>query len=213
MNTPITPFSRILLLVAPLAVCLALTSARLEGAQADLDEQQVYRFDPVAQQFIATPAEEQRTGYVYRRFSSRLSRWVWSLYEGDGEFSFALGEGTTQPAQRLDQKLTVGAAKQALRRINPTLADAIKDRAGRVFVRLDSQDQWELFGPFGVANAFDMETGRRWESHGGQYLPVSHTTGYRWRVENGRYVPASAYYSSASHSSGSDCGCGHGGGY
>ena len=174
--------------------------------QTDLDQQQVYRFDPIAEQFVVTPAEEQRVGYVYRRFNPRLARWIWCLYEGDGQFSFALGEGTIQPAQRLDHKLTVGEAKKAIRRINPALADAIKDRAGLVFVRLNRLDRWELYGPFGLPSVFDVETGRRWEDHAGQYVPVSHTTGYHWRVQNGRYVPATVSYSSY----GCDCGSSRG---
>ena len=206
MNTPLRSIPRVLLLVAPLAVCVTLGPTRWARGQAELDQQQIYRFDPVAEQFVVAPAEQQRVGYVYRRFNPHSARWIWCLYKGGGQFSFALGEGTIQPAQRLDQNLTVGEAKKAIRRINPALADAIKDRAGRVFVRLNRQDRWELYGPFGLPSVFDRATGRRWEDHAGQYVPVSHTTGYHWRVQNGRYVPATVSYSSY----GCDCGSSRG---
>jgi hypothetical protein len=164
-------------------------------AAGGADRTLIYRYDPAVDLLVAVPAAERKVGYIYRRFDDRRNRWVWSFYEGPGEFSFALGEGTIQPGQRLDLRLEAEQVEATLEKVAPEMSEAMKelgDFGGRVYVRLNRDDRWEVYGPFGVPHAYDAESGHRWENHGGQYVPVTHTTGYRWVVRDGRYVPATA---------------------
>lgn len=183
------------------ALGLGLMSLRAVGAASGAtaaDVEMVFRYDPAQQQLVPVPAEQQTVGRIYRRFHPHLQRWVWSFCQGRGQFSFALGEGTIQPAQNLDLRLTPEETEEAILRVAPTLTDAIKQHGGRVYVKLNHEDQWELYGPFGVPSALDAETGRRWENHGSRYVPVSHINGYRWQVRDGRYVPQSTFWSGSS---------------
>ena len=79
--------------------------------------------------------------------------------------------------------------KTVIRRAAPHLAEWIEKRGSGVFIRLDHEDQWQLYGIFGVPSVHNAETGRRWEIQLGRYVPVSHTAGYRWTVRSGKYVP------------------------
>ena len=170
------------------------------------DGRDVRRFDPVNDRYVAVPADELRIGFIYSHFNQRLSRRVWAFYQGDGRFSIALGEGSIQPVYRLDIRATQPEAAQALRRIAPRMAEVIeKLGGGAVWGRIDAENEWELYGVFGVPTIFNPETGRRWEMQGSEYIPVSHWSGYRWRVQDGKFVPVTSTTSSLYHAHCSTC--------
>jgi hypothetical protein len=186
--------------VPRLVLLAALTSGTACGAVAEgqqpegTDRQAVLRLDPMAGQLVPVSAQERKTGHIYRHFSPHLNRWVWAFYHGGERFSFALGAGSLQPAHRLD--LPAAAAKDEGKKAGwaaaTTLAEAVSDPDNRgVYARLNNQDQWELYGPFGIPSVLDAESGSRWESHGGRYVPISHARGYRWVVHGERYAPMS----------------------
>jgi hypothetical protein len=180
------------LLVCSLAIGLSAGSNRLAAAAPSEDHQDVLRLDPVNDRYVPVPPAERKVGYIYSHFDPQLQRRVWAIFEGNGAFSVAMGAGSIYPAFRLDVRTTVAEATMALRRIAPRLAEAIAKPGGtaRVYVRLGADNQWELYGPFGLESFFNPDTGRRWEKHGRDYIPIVHTTGYRWTVRRGRYVPA-----------------------
>ena len=154
----------------------------------------VRRFDPVNDRYVAVPADELRIGFIYSHFDQRLDRRVWAFYQGDGRFSIALGEGSIQRVYRLDIRATQAEAVQALRRIAPRMAEAIEKPGGggSVWGRINADNEWELYGVFGVPSIFNPETGRRWAKQGREYIPVSHTSGYRWRAQDGKLVPVTS---------------------
>ncbi len=165
---------------------------RLAAAAQTEDHRDVLRLDPVNDRYVPVPPEERKVWYIYSQVDPRLQRRVWAIYQGNGAFSVAMGEGSIFPAYRLDIRATVAEATMALRRIAPRLAEAIAKPGGtaRVYIRLDADNEWELYGPFGLESIFNPDAGLRWEKHGRDYIPIGHTTGYRWTVRRGRYVPA-----------------------
>ncbi len=177
------------------AICVAVlggypTCARsAEGAD---DERGILRYAPLKGALVPIPKEELKVGHVYNHFSPRLNRRVWSYVQSNGEFWYALGEGTTQEAWRLDMRVTAEEAKEILARVAPRLYQQLQQQeTGRVYLRLTAENQWVVAEGTSFPTIYNAETGYRWEKHFGEYLPVSSGPGqYRWTVQNSRYLPS-----------------------
>jgi len=152
----------------------------------------VLRYDPMTDTLVPVPADEIKIGHVYNHFSRRLNRRVWSYVQDNGRFWFAFGEGTIQEAWRLDIRAAREERWERLEQIDPDLAHVLQRRGqNRVFLRLDGNGEWVLAGSASMPVIFNAETGRRWEKHFDNYIPVSSGPGrYLWEVREGKFVPA-----------------------
>ena len=149
----------------------------------------VQRYDPFNNKLIPVPPAEIKPGFLYRHYSPVQGRDVWSLANAQGGFSYAMGQGSIQPASRLDIRATAQKTDQVLRELAPRWAGALKSFGAPPLIILDKNDQWTLLQRSSVPQVMDLDTGRRWEWQGNRQVAVVHTGGYRWEVVNGRYVP------------------------
>ena len=156
------------------------------------DGRGVLRYAPLSGTLEPVSAEELKIGYVYSHFSQRLNRRVWSYAQANGEFWYALGEGTTQEAWRLDIRVTPEQGWEILAQTAPRLARQLQQEGpGHVYLRLTGEGRWVIAEGAGFPTIYNAETGSRWEKHSGRYIPVSSGAWrYPWAVDQGRYVPA-----------------------
>ena len=175
-----------------------------QSAEDPDDAHGILRFDPVNNALAPVSQGELKPGYIYNHFSRRLNRRVWSYVQANGEFWYALGEGTTQEAWRLDIRATQQEAIEKLAENYPELAREVTYRGVRVFVRLNADNRWVVAGTATHPTIYNLETGARWQrvavfqdreaehrwkSSRSRYIPIVHTCGSQWAVEGGKYVP------------------------
>ncbi|HUT95236.1 MAG TPA: hypothetical protein VMY37_37630 [Thermoguttaceae bacterium] len=195
--------------IASVLVLLGMQAAQFRPectARAD-DGQGILRWDPLDEELIPVSQQELKPGCVYSRFSDRLNRRVWSYVQPNGEFWYALGEGTTLEGRRLDVRAITGDRLDKLEDKYPDLAQQLKER-GRIvtvlYFTLGGDGSWRDVSTAKHPTIYNLETGQRWErvylknAQPGNtwelgpaaFLPVVHTGGYRWAVRDGKYVPA-----------------------
>ena len=177
---------------------LAIAQENVEPAR---DIHRYERYDPVGDRVIAIAKEELKVGLIYRHYSKRLGRRVWSYVEGidrDGDelnvrFWYAFGPGTTQQGRRFDVSGTREELLEEFGRLNPRAAEYVARSVNPPMFILDTQDEWELKDTTSIPSIFNAEKGHRWERHSKtKYVRVSSLSGYRWIYRSGRYVPARA---------------------
>ena len=173
---------------------------RAESLKSADDGRGVLRYDPIIGKLVPISPEKPKPGHVYSHFSKRLNRRVWSYVQSNGQFWYALGEGTTQEAWRLDIRGTMEERMGKLAELAPGLYSRLqREGERRVFVRLTSDHQWVIAEGARFPTVFNAETGYRWERLHGQYRPVSSGPGrYRWVAHRGKYVPAERFRGTAS---------------
>ena len=164
----------------------------------------IFRFDPMLGMLVPIPPEELKAGYAYNHFNSRLNRRVWSYVRSNGEFWYALGEGTTLEAWRLDIRATMAQRTAKLDEMDAKLANQLRKSGRRVTVRLNGHGRWELADARAFEKIYNAETGQRWEKHYGGFVPVISTYSDRWAVRGGKYVPIG---SRPTYAAASGCGC------
>jgi len=191
-----TGFGRIAVVALAVAVIVGFARAA-RGADPAGDAHALLRFDPLlytpdAPDRALVPVTEQdmKTGCIYSHFSELLKRRVWAIRQANGQFSHALGEGTTQPGPVLDIRGTTEEKLEKLEQTNSELLKKIERQGGYVYFRLDKDHQWQLAPAADHATIYDAETLHRWDWAYGKYIPISSAPfAYRWLVVNGRYVP------------------------
>lgn len=161
-----------------------------EGWQARLDPAVIYRFDPVKGRVLPIPGNELKPEHVYLRHVPRLGRHAWSLAHADGSLHYAMGPGSVQLARQFDLRISEAERQRELEARAPELARRLAILGARPTVRLDDDGQWQLQQTPALTHVFDLETGARWEWHGGRRVPVAHSGGNAWRLVAGRYRPA-----------------------
>jgi len=157
---------------------------------AKLDRSTIYRYDPIHEQLWPIPIKSLKPGSIYKRYSPRLDRWVWSQAAKDGAMRYAFGPGSIQPAERFH--LTV-SQEEGLRELEiraPELARRLEIQGGTVVMRLNADGRWQLYPSSCGPRIFDEISGRRWEWHGPDRHAVVHQGGDRWRFVDGDYRPA-----------------------
>jgi hypothetical protein len=180
----------VLVRIAAGAIGLAIVAgASSIGRGADSqDDRGMLRFDPISGKMVPVPEGEAKAGCVYSHFSQRLNRRVWAIRQPDGQFSHALGEGTTQSAPSLDMRGTVEERRARLAQVDNDLLQQLARAGGVAYLSLNQAGQWVLDRTATHATVYDIETGYRWECVNQKYIPVSGAYGYRWAVVNGDYV-------------------------
>jgi hypothetical protein len=173
-------------------VCSSLIGTADRATSADEfagDGRGILRFDPLTDRLVPVPPEEAKVGHVYSHFSHHLNRRVWSYLRPSGDFWYAMGPGTTQKALRFDVNATRQEGMDRLQEIAPNVASRKQRTGGKVYFRLNTDDQWVLANTASHATIFNAETGHRWEWIYGKYIPVVSSYGRRWVVDANRYVP------------------------
>ncbi len=154
-----------------------------------LQESLVQRYDPFSNELISVPPAEIKPGFLYLHYSPVQGRNVWSLANENGGFSYAMGQGSIQPAARLDIRATTQQTDQVLRDVAPRWAGALKSFGAPPLIILDKSNQWTLLQRPSIPQVMDLDTERRWEWQGNRRVAVVHTGGYRWRIVRDKYVP------------------------
>ena len=177
------------------AVCLvacgfAAAAEPASPASPPLQDDTVYRLDLFTETLRPLTAGEVKPGAVYFRYSENVGRHVWSRATADGRFEFAMGPGSVQPAWRFDVR---EGRKEQLRELEqraPELYKRLITQGSRPMLRLDEQGRWQIDLASNEGRVFDLETGWRWEWHGGRRVAVVHSGGRRWDYQHGRFTPA-----------------------
>jgi hypothetical protein len=160
------------------------------AADTPPDDRTILRYNPVVGALVPVPENEAKPGCVYSHFSERLHRRVWAIRQADGQFSNALGEGTTQPGRALDMRESVEARIEKLQQVNNEVLKRLQRQGGAVYFRLSKDDRWELDPLSDHATIYDPETMFCWEWSWGQYVRLTSAPfAYRWQVIDGRYIP------------------------
>ena len=181
----------------------------VRGADTTQGARVLFRFDPLHHApnspYRATlvPVSEQdaKVDCVYSHFSERLDRRVWAIRHANGQFSHALGEGTTQPGPAFDIRGTTEEKENKLEQTDSELLKKLKRQGGFVYFTLDRNNRWQLNPSADHATIYDAETRYRWEWAYGRYVPISSAPfAYRWQVVNGGYVAMKEPWSSETES-------------
>ena len=166
-------------------------AAPLATLKNDLDANTFYRLDLFTEAVRPVSRSEIKTGMIYYRYSDKSRQHVWSRAKEQGGFEFALGPGSVQPAWRFDIPEGRETQLQVLEQRSPNLYRRLITEGARPMIKLGDNGRWELDIASNEGRVFDMETGRRWEWHGGHRVAVIHTGGQIWAYHKGDYVPAS----------------------
>ena len=169
------------------------------AAQVAQDHRALLRFDPLGYApdapdratLVPVTEQEVKVGCIYSHFSERLNRRVWAIWQANGQFSHALGEGTTQPGPAFDIRGTTEEKRAKLEQTDYELLRKMDRQGGYVYFRLNQDNSWQLApSTSDHATIYDAETQYCWEWAYGRYIPISSAPfAYRWRVVNGSYVP------------------------
>jgi hypothetical protein len=149
----------------------------------------IRKFDPRTREFVPVGPENVVAGKIYNYYSRRRQGYVWAYALKDGNFSYALGPGTTevpenfalttstQETERLYEQRTYGGDRSAW-------------EDGGYKVRLGEDDQWSVLESATAVcrSHYDLDSRRRWEWHGNRRVAVGFLHGYTWRYEDGRYL-------------------------
>jgi len=195
LSPPRTP--RLLVTCCGLAIGLMATSlaaaepaASLPAAASALRPDTIYRLDLFTETLRPLPTSELKPGAVYFRYSASSGRHVWSRMLADGSFEFAMGAGSVQPAWRFDVREGREEQLRELELRAPELYKRLITQGARPMLRLDDQGRWQIDLASNEGRVFDLETGYRWEWHGGRRVAVVHGGGRSWTHQAGRFLPA-----------------------
>lgn len=178
----------------PTVIALTLTAvtalaAPTPDSATPLDQGTVYRLDLFTEALRPVPKHELKKGAIYFRYSARSGQHVWSRVNQEGAFEFALGPGSVQPAWRFDIREGQEDQLRLLEQRAPELYRRLATEGARPMIKLDEQGRWDIDLASNEGRVFDMETGQRWEWHGGRRVAVTHTGGRLWAYQDHDYVP------------------------
>ena len=146
-----------------------------QSKTSKLDKDTIYRLDLFTETLKPQLKKDLKVGAVYFRFSTLSGHHVWSRLSEENVFEFAMGPGSVQPAWRFD--IREGKEDQLW---------LLEERSPELYKRLMLQGaphdqtygQWaDLDLASNEGRVFDIETGNRWEWHGGRRVRVVHTAG------------------------------------
>ncbi|MGO9110910.1 MAG: hypothetical protein ACLP9L_16945 [Thermoguttaceae bacterium] len=201
-------FVHIVSVAGTMAVIAGAACAAL-GADPAQDDRALLRFDPLRhapdspdrETLVPVAEQEAKVGCIYSHFSERLNRRVWAIRQANGQFSHALGEGTTQPGPMLDIRGTREEKLEKLAQTDMDLLKKLERQGGYAYFTLNQHNRWQLDPVSDHSTIYDAETLYRWEWSNGHYCRITSAPfAYRWRVVNGNYAPVE-------EPSSSDTGC------
>jgi hypothetical protein len=183
--------ARILLWSLACSALFLIADRPMASAQEPAGRDQVFRWDPLQEKLVAVPPGERKPRSIYNHYSPRLGQWVWAFLLQNGQFSYALGPGTTQEGDRLDLRISREEGLDTLSRTDPRDARRLLKSGEKVAFELNERGQWTIDVSVNRAiTVFNLESGRRWEETQWGYIPIVHWCGDRWAYCDGRYVVA-----------------------
>ena len=156
----------------------------------DLDQNTVYRLDLFTESLKPTVRKELKKGAVYFRYSSISGHHVWSRFSEEKRFEFAMGPGSVQPAWKFDIRERRDDQLRLLENRSPELYKRLTVQGARPMIKLLEDGHWELDAASNEGRVFDLESGERWEWHGGRQIRVVHVGGIHWKYHDQDYQPA-----------------------
>jgi len=175
--------------IATFVIVATTCTGFVSAADAPSPDKRILRYDPVVGGLVAVAETDARVGCVYSHFSDRLQKRVWAIWQADGRFSHALGEGTTQSGWALDIRDSLEAKAEKLEQTDRQLYQRI-GVGFLVYFQLDKDGHWILDPNSTHPSVYDAETMFRWEWSRDGYARVSSAPfSYRWQVIDGRYIP------------------------
>mgnify|MGYP001560814299 FL=1 len=175
-------------------VCLVplVSTATLADQQNtdDLDQDTVYRLDLFTESLKPTLKKDLKNGAVYFRYSSLSGHHVWSRFNEEKRFDFAMDPGSVQPAWKFDVREGRDDQLRLLENRSPELYKRLMVQGSRPMIKLLDNGHWELDTASNEGRVFDLESGERWEWHGGRQIRVVHAGGIHWKYHDRNYQPA-----------------------
>lgn len=156
----------------------------------NLEKNTIYRLDLFTETLKPNPKKDLKPGAVYFRFSPSSGHHVWSRFSEEGIFEFAMGPGSVQPAWRFDIREGREDQLRLLEKRSPELYKRLMAQGAQPMIKLLETGKWQLDIASNEGRVFDIETGGRWEWHGGRRVRVVHTGGQSWTYQDHTYRPA-----------------------
>ena len=165
-----------------------------QSKTSKLDKDTIYRLDLFTETLKPQLKKDLKVGAVYFRFSTLSGHHVWSRLSEENVFEFAMGPGSVQPAWRFDIREGKEDQLQLLEERSPELYKRLMMQGARPMIKLLDNGRWDLDLASNEGRVFDIETGNRWEWHGGRRVRVVHTAGKSWLYANNMYHPTYAVH-------------------
>ena len=160
-----------------------------QSKTSKLDKDTIYRLDLFTETLKPQLRKDLKVGAVYFRFSTLSGHHVWSRLSEENMFEFAMGPGSVQPAWRFDIREGKEDQLRLLEERSPELYKRLMVQGARPMIKLLDNGRWDLDLASNEGRVFDIETGNRWEWHGGRRVRVVHTAGKSWIYANQIYHP------------------------
>ena len=180
---------RFILLVCLVPLISTLSYANQQNTD-NLDQNAVYRLDLFTESLKPILKKNLKTGAVYFRYSLISGHHVWSRFSEEKRFDFAMGPGSVQPAWKFDVREGRDDQLRLLENRSPELYKRLMVQGSRPMIKLLENGHWELDIASNEGRVFDLESGERWEWHGGRQIRVVHAGGIHWKYHNQNYQPA-----------------------
>ncbi len=155
-----------------------------------LEKNTIYRLDLFTETLKPNPKKDLKPGAVYLRFSPSSGHHVWSRFSEKGHFEFAMGPGSVQPAWRFDIREGREDQLRLLEKRSPELYKRLMAQGAQPMIKLLENGKWQLDIASNEGRVFDIETGGRWEWHGGRRVRVVHAGGKSWTYQDHTYRPS-----------------------
>lgn len=165
-----------------------------QSKTSKLDKDTIYRLDLFTETLKPQLKKDLKVGAVYFRFSTLSGHHVWSRLSEENVFEFAMGPGSVQPAWRFDIREGKEDQLRLLEERSPELYKRLMVQGARPMIKLMDNGRWDLDLASNEGRVFDIETGNRWEWHGGRRVRVVHTAGKNWKYANHMYYPTYAVH-------------------
>ena len=165
-----------------------------QSKTSKLDKDTIYRLDLFTETLKPQLKKDLKVGAVYFRFSTLSGHHVWSRLSEENVFEFAMGPGSVQPAWRFDIREGKEDQLRLLEERSPELYKRLMVQGARPMIKLLDNGRWDLDLASNEGRVFDIETGNRWEWHGGRRVRVVHTAGKSWIHANHMYYPTYAVH-------------------
>ena len=160
-----------------------------QSKTSKLDKDTIYRLDLFTETLKPQLRKDLKVGAVYFRFSTLSGHHVWSRLSEENMFEFAMVPGSVQPAWRFDIREGKEDQLRLLEERSPELYKRLMVQGARPMIKLMDNGRWDLDLASNEGRVFDIETGNRWEWHGGRRVRVVHTAGKSWIYANQIYHP------------------------
>jgi len=163
-----------------------------QSKTSKLDKNTIYRLDLFTETLKPNSKEDLKKGAVYFRYSQMSGHHVWSRLSEEHVFEFAMGPGSVQPAWRFDIREGREDQLRLLEERSPELYKRLMVQGARPMIQLLENGRWQLDIASNEGRVFDIETGGRWEWHGGRRVRVVHGGGKSWTYQDHTYHPSYA---------------------